>query len=62
MKITVPTGSQSVIGKDGTVNPAWYTLFQKLANASSGKNYIETVWGRGYVLREPSDDEARVSA
>ena len=27
-------------------------LRKKLANASSGKNYIETVWGRGYVLRE----------
>lgn len=38
MKITVPTGSQSVIGKDGTVNPAWYTLFQKLANASNTLN------------------------
>ncbi|MFD0939009.1 DNA-binding response regulator, partial [Methylobacterium trifolii] len=24
----------------------------KLANASQGKNYIETVWGRGYVLHE----------
>ena len=30
-------------------------LRKKLANASSGKNYIETVWGRGYVLREPED-------
>jgi len=30
--------------------------------ASNGKNYIETVWGRGYVLREPSDDEARIPA
>ena len=30
-------------------------LRKKLANASSGKNYIETVWGRGYVLREPTD-------
>ena len=29
-------------------------LREKLANASNGKNYIETVWGRGYVLREPS--------
>ena len=29
-------------------------LRKKLANASSGKNYIETVWGRGYVLREPA--------
>jgi hypothetical protein len=28
-------------------------LRKKLANASQGKNYIETVWGRGYVLREP---------
>lgn len=27
-------------------------LRKKLAAASSGKNYIETVWGRGYVLRE----------
>jgi two-component system cell cycle response regulator CtrA len=24
-----------------------------LANAAGGANYIETVWGRGYVLREP---------
>ena len=37
-------------------------LRKKLANASSGKNYIETVWGRGYVLREPIEDEAKISA
>jgi two-component system cell cycle response regulator CtrA len=37
-------------------------LRKKLANASSGKNYIETVWGRGYVLRVPGDDEAKISA
>jgi two-component system cell cycle response regulator CtrA len=37
-------------------------LRKKLANASDGKDYIETVWGRGYVLREPSEDKARVSA
>ncbi len=24
--------------------------------ATEGKNYIETVWGRGYVLREPPED------
>ncbi len=30
-------------------------LRKKLAIASGGKDYIETVWGRGYVLREPSD-------
>ena len=35
-------------------------LRKKLANASDGKDYIETAWGRGYVLREPS--EARISA
>ncbi|MGC1779862.1 MAG: response regulator transcription factor [Xanthobacteraceae bacterium] len=27
-------------------------LRKKLAHASGGKNYIETVWGRGYVMRE----------
>ena len=37
-------------------------LRKKLASASNGKDYIETVWGRGYVLREPLDDEARISA
>ena len=37
-------------------------LRQKLANASSGKNYIETVWGRGYALRDPSEGETRISA
>ena len=28
-------------------------LRKKLANATDGSNYIETVWGRGYVLRDP---------
>src|SRR6476659_7001753 len=37
-------------------------LRKKLANASQGKNYIETVWGRGYVLREPTDAEERIPA
>ena len=37
-------------------------LRKKLANASNGKNYIETVWGRGYVLREPSEEENRIPA
>jgi two-component system cell cycle response regulator CtrA len=36
-------------------------LRKKLANASSGKNYIETVWGRGYVLREPNEGEERIA-
>ncbi len=26
---------------------------KKLINASGGRDYIETVWGRGYTLREP---------
>jgi len=30
-------------------------LRKKLANATNGDNYIETVWGRGYVLRDPSE-------
>jgi two-component system, cell cycle response regulator CtrA len=28
-------------------------LRKKLTMATGGENYIETVWGRGYVLREP---------
>ena len=28
-------------------------LRKKLANASGGLDYLETVWGRGYALREP---------
>ena len=37
-------------------------LRKKLANASAGRNFIETVWGRGYVLREPHDEENRIPA
>jgi two-component system cell cycle response regulator CtrA len=29
-------------------------LRKKLAEATGGQNYIETVWGRGYVLRDPT--------
>jgi two-component system, cell cycle response regulator CtrA len=35
-------------------------LRKKLASASNGRNYIETVWGRGYVLREPSEMDERL--
>jgi two-component system cell cycle response regulator CtrA len=31
-------------------------LRKKLAAATNGQHYIETVWGRGYVLRDPSED------
>ena len=32
-------------------------LRKKLAEATGGENYIETVWGRGYVLRDPMSGE-----
>jgi two-component system, cell cycle response regulator CtrA len=37
-------------------------LRKKLADASNGKDYIETLWGRGYVLREPHEAAAVISA
>jgi two-component system cell cycle response regulator CtrA len=33
-------------------------LRKKLSMACGGENYIETVWGRGYVLRDPVAHEA----
>jgi two-component system cell cycle response regulator CtrA len=35
---------------------------KKLAVASGGKDYIETVWGRGYLLREPQAVKVKMSA
>jgi two-component system cell cycle response regulator CtrA len=35
-------------------------LRKKLSSATGGDNYIETIWGRGYLLRDPlpvEDDE-----
>jgi len=32
-------------------------LRKKLATATGGDNYIETVWGRGYVLRDPQEEQ-----
>jgi two-component system cell cycle response regulator CtrA len=37
-------------------------LRKKLANASDGRNFIETVWGRGYMLRDPAETDVVVSA
>jgi two-component system cell cycle response regulator CtrA len=34
-------------------------LRKKLQVASGGDNYIETVWGRGYVLRDPEEDRKK---
>ena len=33
-------------------------LRKKLTTATGGENYIKTVWGRGYVLRDPQSEEA----
>ena len=33
-------------------------LRKKLAQATPGNHYIETVWGRGYVLRDPAPTPA----
>jgi two-component system cell cycle response regulator CtrA len=37
-------------------------LRRKLSDASGGKHYIETVWGRGYVMRESPENAVSVSA
>ena len=37
-------------------------LRKKLAAAADGKHHIETVWGRGYVLRDPHEQMATVAA
>jgi two-component system cell cycle response regulator CtrA len=37
-------------------------LRKKLADPSRGKNYIETIFGRGYVLREPCHNETKIPA
>ncbi|ABL72150.1 response regulator transcription factor [Paracoccus denitrificans] len=31
-------------------------LRKKLAAAMNGESHIETVWGRGYVLRDPASE------
>ena len=37
-------------------------LRKKLADNSGGDNYIETVWGRGYVLKDPAVASSPVDA
>ncbi len=34
-------------------------LRKKLTAGTGGENYIETIWGRGYVLRDPVDELER---
>ena len=31
-------------------------LRKKLVGATGGDSYIETIWGRGYMLRDPAAD------
>ena len=35
---------------------------KKLAKASGGQEFIETIWGRGYALCEPLDQQMSISA
>src|SRR6202142_394576 len=37
-------------------------LRKKIATATGGEHYIETVWGRGYVLRDPAPVDAAAAA
>tara|TARA_R110002072_G_scaffold137700_1_gene280517 strand:- start:64 stop:765 length:702 start_codon:yes stop_codon:yes gene_type:complete len=37
-------------------------LRKKLAAATEGQHHIETVWGRGYVLRDPQEGKAASAA
>jgi two-component system, cell cycle response regulator CtrA len=37
-------------------------LRKKLARASNGKDYIQTLWGQGYVLRQPNESHATVNS
>jgi two-component system cell cycle response regulator CtrA len=37
-------------------------LRKKIAKVAGGDNFIETVWGRGYVLRDPADAKPQVKA
>ena len=36
-------------------------LRKKLSTATGGENYIETVWGRGYVLRDPEPEQKQAA-
>lgn len=36
-------------------------LRKKLSSAANGANFIETVWGRGYVLRDPNEPTSRAA-
>ena len=36
-------------------------LRKKLATATGGQRYIETVWGRGYTLRDPEDADKKAA-
>jgi len=33
-------------------------LRKKIENMNDGESHIETVWGRGYVMRDPVENKA----
>jgi two-component system cell cycle response regulator CtrA len=35
-------------------------LRKKLSSVTGGENYIETIWGRGYALRDPAPQSLRL--
>ena len=37
-------------------------LRKKIQQMADGDNYIETVWGRGYVLRDPEEEKKKAKA
>lgn len=52
------------IGSDAepkVIDSFMYKLRKKLAEATCGRDYIETAWGRGYTLREPTGELNDVS-
>jgi two-component system cell cycle response regulator CtrA len=47
--------------RDKIIDVFMCKLRKKLADASNGKNYIETMWGLGYVMSDPSERELVIS-
>jgi two-component system cell cycle response regulator CtrA len=46
----------------GVIDSFIAKLRKKLAQATGGQHYIETVWGRGYALRDPADPAVKRGA
>ena len=53
-------------GEDGEAEPKaidgfMYKVRKKLLDATGGRDYIQTTWGRGYTLREPAEGSASLT-